>query len=151
MSGTYFKATPDELSCGTYKLPRLTHYDGRLSTDRVAQWPKNIVMTPYMTHAHFLPFLHCVSQFPVEFRHQMYSPDGLLPGEALELLRPAIRCLILMVPFPGRPYHRQSFSTTARHQMFYPDGLLCMPGEALAAPVNDALSDFPTSCEWTPD
>ena len=60
MSGTYSRATLDELACGTYKLPRLAHDDGSLSTDRVAQWLKNIVMTPYMTHAHFLPFLHCI-------------------------------------------------------------------------------------------
>ena len=24
----YFRATPDELACGTYKPPRLAHYDG---------------------------------------------------------------------------------------------------------------------------
>ena len=63
--------------------------------------------------------------------------------------RPTIRCPTLMVSYLGRPYHHQSFSATARHQMFYPDGLL--PGEALAPPVNEALLDFPTSCEWTPD
>ena len=55
----------------------------------------------------------------------------------------------LMVPCMVRPYHRQFFSATASHQMFYPDGL--RPGEALALPVNEALLDFPTSCEWTPD
>ena len=54
-----------------------------------------------------------------------------------------------MIPCLMIPYHRQSFSTTACHQMSYPDGLL--PGEALAPLVNETLSDFPTSCEWTPD
>ena len=106
-------------------------------------------MTPYMAHIHFLPFLHRVSQFPAEVRHQMYSPDGLLPREALESRRPTIRCLTMMVPCMRRPYHCQSFSATACHQMSYPDGLL--PGEALAPPVNKPLSNFLTSCEWTPD
>ena len=102
-SGTYFNATPDELACGVYKLPRLAHYDGPLNADRIAQWLKGIGMTPYMVHAHFRPFFLRVSQSPAKARHQKYSPDVLLPGEAL------------------------------------------------APPVNEALSDFPTSCEWTPD
>ena len=110
---------------------------------------QNIGMTPYMAHACSLQFLHQVSQFPMEVRHQMYSPDGLLPGGALEPCRPAIRCFTLMVLCMVRPYHRQFFSATASHQMLYPDGL--RPGEALALPVSEALLDFPTCCEWTPD
>ena len=132
--------------CGTYKLPCLAHYDGPLGTDRVAQWLNDLGMTPYITHTHFLPFLHRISQCPAEVHHQMHSPDGLLPGEALESHRPIISCLTLMVPCPRRPYHCQYFSATADHQMLYPNGLL--PGESLAPPVNKALSDFPTSHKW---
>ena len=64
----------------------------------------------------------------MQARHQISYPDVLLPVEA---------------------YHLQSFSATACHQIFYPDGPLS--GEALALPVNEALSNFLTSCEWTPD
>lgn len=83
-SANFFDITPAELATGTYKLPRLAHYDGPLETNAIAEWfIGTIVMTPYMVHAHFRPFLRRVFDTTEGAPRQTFSLANLLPFEAL--------------------------------------------------------------------
>ena len=72
-------------------------------------------------------------------------------GSIVEWLRNSIGMTPYMVHVHFRPFPRRVYETTPtkHHREFSPDHLY--PNESVAPVVNDSLTDFPESRDWTPD
>jgi hypothetical protein len=79
-SDNHFTITPAQLANGTYRLPRLAHYDRTVDMNSVVQWLQDHGMTPFMVHAHFRPFLRRVYDASAGGAHRVYQPRRAPPG-----------------------------------------------------------------------
>jgi hypothetical protein len=150
-SDNYFSISPAELTNGTYKLPRMAHYNGPLDMDTIVKWLRETIgMTSYMVHAYFRPFLLRAFDTPLRARHQPFLLGHFLPGKVV-----APRVDDTLVDFPAdrdwspnhgpRGYSYQltieSASETLANALLVPTADHCVDPPATPSTQDDEMVD----------